>query len=75
MRVFVRLGCLILASGRRLYPEQHQQQQVEHGPGMIHVSRTASECGEEGQEETCPFFKQERALVALRERNCGLCRN
>ena len=75
MRLFVRLGCLILASGRRLYPEQHQQQQVEHGPGMIHVSRTTSECGEEGQEETCPVFNQECALVAVRGSNCVLCRN
>ena len=63
MRVFFRLGCLFLASGRRLYPEIRQQQQVEQCPGMKHVLRTASECGEEGQEEACPFFKQERALV------------
>ena len=40
-----------------------------------YLSRTASECGEEGQEETCPFFKQECALVALRGSNCALCRN
>ena len=75
MRLFVRLGCLILASGRRLYPEQHQQQQVEQCPGMKHVSRTASEYGEEGQEETCPYFKQECARVVLRGNSCALCRN
>ena len=40
-----------------------------------YLSRTASECGEEGEEETYPCFKEDAVLVALRGSNCALCRD
>ncbi len=40
-----------------------------------YLSRTAPAVGEEGEEETCPCFKEDGALVALRGNNCALCRD